>query len=73
MSKLKLFIISLIIIVASNIYAQNITQSVRGQIINKQTQATLPGATVIILESNPVIATITDNNGYFMIENIPIG
>ena len=73
MSKLKLFIISLIIIVASNIYAQNITQSVRGQIINKQTQATLPGATIIILESNPVIATITDNNGYFLIENIPIG
>lgn len=73
MNKLKLLFISLIIVVVSNINAQNITQSVRGQIIEKQTQATLPGATVILLESNPVIATITDNNGYFLLENIPIG
>jgi hypothetical protein len=73
MNNLKLFLISLIIIVVSNINAQNITQSVRGQIIEKQTQATLPGATVILLESNPVIATITDNYGYFLLENIPTG
>ncbi len=73
MSKLKLFLISLTIIVTSNVNAQNITQSVRGQIISKQTQVTLPGATIILLESNPVIATVTDNNGYFLLENIPVG
>ncbi|MCD4769263.1 MAG: TonB-dependent receptor [Bacteroidales bacterium] len=75
MVNLKLIGISaiLIIIVVSNTDAQNITQSVRRQVIENQTQATLPGATVILLESDPVIATITDNNGYFLLENIPIG
>jgi len=75
MANLKMVCISivLIIVAASDIYAQNITQSVRGQIIEKQTQVILPGTTVIILESNPVIATITDNNGYFLLENIPVG
>ncbi|MCD4832831.1 MAG: carboxypeptidase-like regulatory domain-containing protein, partial [Bacteroidales bacterium] len=73
MNKLKLLFISLTMVIVSNINAQNITQSIRGQIIDKQTQATLPGATIIILDSNPVIATITDNNGYFLLENIPIG
>ncbi len=60
-------------VIVSNINAQNITQSIRGQIIEKQTQTTLLGATIIILDSNSVIATITDNNGYFLLENIPIG
>ena len=73
MNKLKLLFISLTMVIVSNINAQNITQSIRGQIIDKQTQTILPGATVIILESNPVKATITDNDGYFLLENIPIG
>ena len=73
MNKLKLLFISLTMVIVSNINAQNITQSIRGQIIEKQTQTTLLGATIIILDSNPVIATITDNDGYFLLENIPIG
>ena len=73
MNKLKLLFINLILVVVSNINAQYIAQSVRGQIIEKQTQTTLPGATVIILESNPVIATTTDSKGYFLLKNIPVG
>jgi len=75
MSNFKLVGISIVMIIvaASDIKSQNITQSVRGQIIEKQTQATLPGTTVIILESNPAIATITDSKGYFLLENIPVG
>ena len=73
MNYLKLVIISLFLVVASDINAQNITQTVRGQIIEKQTQASLPGATVLVLESNPVTASISDYNGYFQIENIPVG
>jgi len=75
MGNLKLVVTSivLIIVATSDIWSQNITQSVRGQIIEKQTQATLPGTTVVLLESNPVIATITDSNGYFLLETIPVG
>ena len=75
MANLKMVCLSaiLIIVVVSNINAQNNTQSVRGQIIEKQTQATLPGTTVILLESNPAKATITDSNGCFLLEDIPVG
>ena len=75
MNNLKMIGISvvMIIIVASNINAQNITQSIRGQIIEKQTQATLSGAIVMLSESDPVVVTMTDKNGYFLLEDIPVG
>ena len=73
MKYLKSLVAGLILIVSLNTSAQNITQVVRGQIIEKQTQASLPGATVLIVGSYPAITTITDYNGYFKLENIPVG
>ena len=52
---------------------KKLTQIIRGQVIDKESQATLPGATVIILETDPLKATITNNEGYFRIENVPLG
>jgi hypothetical protein len=48
-------------------------QTVRGRVTDKETLIPLLGATVIILNSNPLKATITDSDGYFRIENVPIG
>jgi hypothetical protein len=74
MYKLKLFFISVVIIISCNkILSQNITQTIKGQVIEKQTLAPLPGATVILMETEPVVGTITDINGYFTLENIPVG
>jgi len=73
MNNLKVFLISLIIIVASNINAQNITQSIRGQVIEKQTLISLPGATVVLLGTDPPVGTITNSEGYFVIKNVPVG
>ncbi len=50
-----------------------ITQTIRGTVIDKVTQATLPGATVIILNTNPIIGTTTDLNGEFEFENMEVG
>ncbi len=33
----------------------------------------MPGATIVLLETNPQIGTITNEKGYFVLENIPIG
>ncbi len=33
----------------------------------------LPGATVVILNSDPIQGTVTDQNGKFKLENIPVG
>lgn len=50
-----------------------LTQIVRGRVKDVDTQISLPGATVIILETDPQIATVTDNEGFFRLEKVPVG
>ena len=65
--------ILLIFIALVTVQAQNYTQTIRGRIVDKQVQLPLPGVNVIIAGSNPIIATVTDENGNFKIEKIPVG
>ena len=65
------FLFLLIISISFN--AQELTQTIRGTIIDKQTQSPLPGAVISILNTNPITATITDENGKFRLEYIPLG
>ncbi|MEQ8425781.1 MAG: TonB-dependent receptor [Cyclobacteriaceae bacterium] len=53
--------------------AQQLTQTVRGRVLDKVSQTTLPGASVIILGSDPLIGTTTDYDGNFKLTNIPVG
>jgi hypothetical protein len=55
------------------ILAQQITQTIKGTIVDNETSIPLIGATVVIMESNPVIGTTTDVNGNFKIEKVPVG
>ena len=58
----------------SNIlFSQELTQTIRGTIIDKQTQSPLPGAVVSIINSNPLKASISDENGKFRLENVVLG
>jgi hypothetical protein len=50
-----------------------LTQVVRGSIIDADSKLPLPGATIAIAGTDPVIATSTDVNGNFRFEKIPIG
>ena len=50
-----------------------LSQTIRGQVVDKETQTTLTAATVVILNTEPVKATITDRDGFFRIENVPVG
>jgi len=54
-------------------FSQNITQTVKGKIFDKTTQETLIGATIILLNSDPLIGTTTNMDGEFSLENVPIG
>jgi len=74
MKKGKLLILFITIITVSA-FGQDAeyTQTIRGTVIDKFTQTTLPGATVIILKTDPLVGTTSDINGDFKIENIPIG
>jgi hypothetical protein len=52
---------------------RNITQTVRGTIVDKYSNTTIPGANIVVLNTDPLLGTITDENGNFRIEHVPIG
>ncbi len=54
-------------------FSQNLTQTVRGNITDTDSKLTLILATVFLPGSDPLIGTITDLDGDFKFENIPIG
>ncbi|HPB06565.1 MAG TPA: carboxypeptidase-like regulatory domain-containing protein, partial [Prolixibacteraceae bacterium] len=53
--------------------AQVITQTVKGKVYDKVSQSSLPGATILIKDTDPARATITDSEGSFRIEKVPVG
>ena len=53
--------------------SQEFTQNIKGKILDESSQEPIPFASVIILESDPLIGTTTDIDGYFKISNVPLG
>lgn len=48
-------------------------QNVKGVVVDKSSQTPLPGANVVLLNSDPLNGTVTDMNGNFIIKNVPVG
>ena len=71
MKKTTLGIISLFSAIVS--FSQSFTQTVKGQVTDQQSGSPIIGATVQVLEIDPPMGAITDVNGYYRIENVPIG
>lgn len=53
-------------------FSQNLTQTIRGRVIDKQSEIPLPGVNVITI-GEPRLGAITDENGYYKLENVPVG
>src|SRR5690625_4127080 len=53
--------------------AQNLTQTVRGQVVNELSGSSIPGVSVILLNAYPLKGTVTDENGEFRLTNVPVG
>lgn len=53
--------------------AQSPTQTIRGTVADKVSQEMLTGATVIVLNSNPLIGTVSNDLGEFTLTNVPVG
>ncbi|MEP2668721.1 MAG: carboxypeptidase-like regulatory domain-containing protein [Cyclobacteriaceae bacterium] len=53
--------------------AQQINQTVRGTIIDQDSQMPLIGATVVVVGSDPILGAATDYDGNFRIDQVPIG
>ena len=71
MNKISLTII--IIFSFLIVSSQQITQDVTGLVKDNITEEPLPGANIIIVGSQPIIGTVTDISGKFILENIPVG
>lgn len=50
-----------------------LTQTVRGNVTDKETNGELIGATVVVLNSEPLKGATTDLDGNFRIEDVPVG
>lgn len=48
-------------------------QTIRGQVVDKNTRVPLPGANVVVLATDPMLGTTTDADGWFVLDAVPLG
>jgi hypothetical protein len=53
--------------------SQSLTQTIRGNVVDKISKAALPGATIFIVNSEPLIGSTTDPDGNFKLSKVPVG
>ena len=73
--KFKRFIVLLFILITISCTGQSdiITQTIRGEIIDKDSKSPLPGATILITNTDPVKGTSSNKDGKFRFEGVPVG
>ena len=55
------------------LHAQNLTQTVRGKVVDQVTKVPMPGATVMLLNTDSLMGTTTDLDGEFKLLQVPVG
>ncbi|MFZ1256536.1 MAG: carboxypeptidase-like regulatory domain-containing protein, partial [Saprospiraceae bacterium] len=61
-----------ILLISGNSNGQSV-QTIRGTILDKQSETPILGAAVSVLSATPVLGNVTDMNGNFVIQNVPVG
>ena len=69
----SLFTLSLLACTINAGYSQQLTQVVKGKVVDAETQITLPGANVVVVNSHPFMGGVSDADGNFKIANVPVG
>lgn len=72
MKAMKKLTVIILVLIVSKANAQ-LTQTIRGTVLDKNLLTPLIGANVLIAGSNPLMGAVTDENGNFKIEKVPIG
>ena len=68
-----LFSLLTLIILGYAALAQERTQTVRGRIVDTQSEFPLTGVNVVVLDTDPLIGTASDLEGYFKLTGVPVG
>ncbi len=69
----NLLITLAILVSVIHVEAQELLQTVRGNVIDQDSQVPIPGVTVVVVGSNPLVGASTDENGNYRLNNIPMG
>ena len=69
----RLIIFCFLLGITPLLLGQSATQVIKGNILDKQSEMPLIGATVQLLNSTLSKGTVTDVDGYFRIEGVPVG
>jgi len=72
---IRFYLISIftLLIFSNNTLAQTPTQTVKGKVIDMDSEMPIIGATVILLGSDPIVGAISDIDGFYKLKSIPIG
>ncbi|GET30835.1 prevent-host-death protein [Prolixibacter sp. SD074] len=70
---LRLILLIFILLLLNDLVSAQHVETFRGVVLDHQTKAPLPGATVTIRGTSRFYTTSSDFNGWFEIENVPIG
>ena len=70
--KLKLLALA-ILFTGFGAQAQQLTQTVRGTVVDQDSKAPLFGVNIVVVNSDPFLGTTSDMDGNFKLENVPVG
>ncbi|MDX1913171.1 MAG: TonB-dependent receptor [Saprospiraceae bacterium] len=69
----KFLLFACLIGCSSVVFGQNLTQTVRGTVLDDDSKTPLIGASVRIADIEPVIGATTDSEGSFRLSGVPVG
>lgn len=70
----RFFLVTILCFAALELQAQAITQTVRGKVVDEESQFPLATVRVLVrLPDSSVIGALTDENGRFRLEEVPVG
>ncbi|MCI5056635.1 MAG: TonB-dependent receptor [Flavobacteriales bacterium] len=71
---MRFLILAVPFFLSLGLFSQDITQTIRGKVIDKDAKFTLIGVNVIVItDTTTLLGASTDINGNYRIENVPVG
>lgn len=72
-SPLRFVFLVVFLVSGFSMHAQSLVQVVKGRVVDQGSQASIPGANILILDTDPVLGASSDDDGYFRIPAVPVG